>query len=400
MKTREDFQLEPPTSLREIVIDEIHQASYEDWKAGKEVKPITDIDQLMQKIYEKVEKEALAVYHSNEPWALRQWALSNILKDEVVNEATAEMAHGLISPVMEWQSEQPFDPIVYFSKQLIRKSEKTKKGYMLTATRFIGKVGRKRSYTDEDILSYLNYMDKIYDNENTYQQECIRLLQFLRRLPGADRRRDLPIDMPKVPKRKQYVHAFSLEEIEQLCWACVIDNIHYRMVLRLVSATIYGRRVGELTEFKVHLDGGNSWVLFPIRKGGEQVAHPIPESLITLFAVPMDNISEGCLQRWFKQICKKNGIRLPYRGGFHSIRRTVATIVKHCLRSDIDTHKFMRWAEPRELGILAQYDQTRYEDVDRQALSVHPVVKMWEEITPYMLEFNRSYKRLFYDNAH
>lgn len=206
--------------------------------------------------------------------------------------------------------------------------------------------------------------------------------------------------MPKVPKKKRYVHAFTLEELEELCWATVIDNIHYRMVLRLICSTIYGRRVGELTEFQIHLDGANSWVMFPTRKGGEQVAHPLPEKLVPLFSVPFDTISEYCLQRWLRKVCKQAGIELPYRGGFHSIRRTVATTVKHCLRSDIDTHKFMRWAEPRELSILAQYDQTRYEEVDRLALDCHPVVKIWEEVIPYLLKLNTSYQGVFYDNKH
>ena len=172
------------------------------------------------------------------------------------------------------------------------------------------------------------------------------------------------------------------------------------MVVRLIASTIYGRRVGELTSFQIHLDGDKSWILFPVRKGGEQVAHPLPKALVPLFSVPTDTISEYCLQRWFRQVCKRAEIRLPYRGGFHSIRRTVATTVKHAIKSDIDTHKFMRWAEPRELGILAQYDQTRYEDVDKLVLDTHPVVKIWQEITPYLLQMNSSYQGVFCDYAH
>jgi integrase len=401
VKDRKQFEVEPPTSLKEIVRDELIAGGYDDFRRGKPVEPVTDegIDALMQKIYQHVEKQALATYHSNEPWALRQWALSNILKDEIINEATAEMAHGLISPVIEWQGQQEFDPLAYFKDQLTRKSRSTVQGYLLTAARFVGLIGRKRHYTDEDVIRYLKFMDKRYDNDNTYNQECVRLLQFLRRLPGADRGRQLPVDKPKVPRRKKYVHAMTIEDIKELVLACVLDNISYRMVVRLACSTIFGRRVGELTNFQIHLNGANSTILFATRKGGEQVAHPLPQSLVPLFEVPMDTISEGMLQRWLRQICKKAGISLPYRGGFHSIRRTVATIIKHQLRSDIDTHKFMRWAEPRELGILAQYDQTRYEDVDRLVLENHPIVKVWEEALPYILKVNRSYKP-FYDNAY
>ena len=89
---------------------------------------------------------------------------------------------------------------------------------------------------------------------------------------------------------------------------------------------------------------------------------------------------------------------MPYRAGYHAIRRRVATTVKHAIKSDIDTHNFMRWAEPRELGILAQYDQSCYEDIDEQVLSVHPMVKIWQEVMPYLLDMNKSYKS-FYCNV-
>ena len=147
----------------------------------------------------------------------------------------------------------------------------------------------------------------------------------------------------------------------------------------------------------INLDGENSTILFPVKKGGEEVPHPIPPSLLPLFRVPLEPICKAGLQRWLRQICQEIGITLPYRPGYHAIRRRVATTVKHAIKSDIDTHKFMRWAEPRGLSMLAQYDQTRYEDIDKQVLSVHPMVKVWEEIMPYLLDMNRSYRR-FYHN--
>jgi len=350
----------------------------------------------MQAVFRRIEQQALEVYHSNEIWALRKWALENILRDEIVNEAAVKIADALISPVIEWQ-EQSFDPVEYYKQQLARKSEATKRVYLLTATRFVGIVGRKKHYTDEDILKYIRWLDKHYDDNSSYVQDCIKLTQFLRRLPDADRRRELPIDIPKVPKGKKYAHAFTLDELETLCWASVILNLNYKMVLRLVASTVYGRRVDELTNFKVNLDGENSTILFPVKKGGEEVPHPIPTSLVPLFRVPVQPISKAGLQRWLRQICDEIGITLPYRGGYHSIRRRVATIVKHAIKSDIDTCRFMRWADPRELSILAQYDQTRYEDIDKQVLSVHPVVKVWEEVMPYLLDMNKSY-RSFCDN--
>jgi poly-beta-hydroxyalkanoate depolymerase len=59
---------------------------------------------------------------------------------------------------------------------------------------------------------------------------------------------------------------------------------------------------------------------------------------------------------------------------------------------DIDAHRFMRWSEPREFGILATYDQTRYEEIDEAILLKHPFIKIWEDVLPYLLQFNRQYR--------
>lgn len=399
MKTREDFELDttPPRSIRDIVLEEISYTEYD----GKTNNPlqVQSVDELMQAVFARIEQQALEIYHSNEIWALRKWCLEHILTDQIVDEAAVQIADGLINPVREWQDEQDFDPIGYYKQQLVRKSAPTQKAYLITATRFVGIVGRKKHYTDEDILKYTQWLDKKYTDNNSYAQECIKLTQFLRRLPNADRHRQLPIDIPKIPKKKKYVHAFTLDELETLAWASVFLNIPYKMTLRLIAATIYGRRIQELTNFTVNLNGKSGTILFPVKKGGEEVPHPIPESLIPLFRVPVEPISKAGLQKWLRQVCDEIGVDLPYRGGYHSIRRRVATLVKQKIKSDIDTYHFMRWADPRELSILAQYDQTRYEDIDKQVLDVHPMVEIWTTITPFLLDLNRSYKR-FYHNMH
>ena len=76
------------------------------------------------------------------------------------------------------------------------------------------------------------------------------------------------------------------------------------------------------------------------------------------------------------------------------LRRRVATTVRKVCNSDIDAYRFMRWAEPRELGMLAYYDQTRYEEADNSILDKHPIVKVWEEVAPHLLKLNTSYASL------
>lgn len=86
---------------------------------------------------------------------------------------------------------------------------------------------------------------------------------------------------------------------------------------------------------------------------------------------------------------------LPFKAGYHWFRRRVATTVrKVCGGSDIDAHNFMRWAAPRQFSMLDRYDQTPHEETDMTILDKHPVVKMWEEVIPYLLKLNTSYSQL------
>jgi len=99
MKTRDDFKLDLDFTLRDLIEDELLAESVE----KKQPPQFTDesIEALMQAVYSKIERGALEAYKSNEPWALRRWALENILRGEIVSEATVEIANGLIAPVLK-----------------------------------------------------------------------------------------------------------------------------------------------------------------------------------------------------------------------------------------------------------------------------------------------------------
>lgn len=400
MKDRSDFELEQtrPTSIKEMVESELAFTTYK----GKTYPKPESIDEIMERVMQRVEAETLLIYKSKEPWALKAWALSTVFKDtlaqEVANEEAVSIANEFISPILEWQDGQPFDPIDHFMNTLERKSHWTKDTYKRTAARFVAKIGRRRYYADEDVETYLRYASKMFPNKNSYHQECRKVILFLRSLPDpdrpqkSDRNRVLPAGMPERAKKKDmYRPIISLEDIETLVWACVLDHINPNMVIRLVGATVYGRRRSELTEFKVHLDGANSTILFPTRKGGEEEPHPLPQSLVPLFpeeVAPMDGYS---IHRKLRTICKNAGVNLPRRGGYHSFRRRVASTIRK-VASDINAHRFMRWSVPRELTMLDLYDETPYEETDKEILQRHPIVRMWEEAIPYILKFNKKYE--------
>lgn len=401
--TTKDFELEPPDTLRNFIEDQMRDSVDYDLQQGKKVKPITDevIDELMPRVFQWIEKQALEVFKSNEPWALKSWAYSTILKDAV--EVNQTMVEELMSPVVEWQDKQPFDPIGYYRERLDieRKSYRTKECYLLTASRFVAKMGRKRHYTDKDIEEYQKLANKCYPNPDSYYQELRRLLQFLRRLPGADKQRQLPMGMPKMPT-EFYQPIFTKEDVESLIWATVLDNIPANMVVRLLVASVYGARRGELTELRsedINLDGDKSTIFIRTEKGGQRKPQPIPKTLVPLLAVPITPMHGHTIQRQLKRICRKAEVNLPFRGGYHCFRRRTVTEVAEVNPSDVDVSNFMRWAKPRTM--LARYKQTPVEQTDRAILEKHPFVKMWEEVAPYLLSYNSTYEKqkFLYDNT-
>jgi len=392
MLTRDDFKPSLPDSLKELVVSQLIPGD-----KGTLQSALTEdgLEQLMKKVYEKIEAEALAVFKSNEVWALKAWAYSTILKDTIASEANQAMVEELMSPVVEWQNQQPFDSIGYFRELLEaeRKSDRTKECYILSAARFVGMIGRKRHYTNDDIMTYLKWASKHYQNQDSYYQECRRLLQFLRRLPGADRQRQLPMRMPKMPS-EFYQPTFTNEDVEILAWSTVLDNIPYNMVVRLAVASIYGARRSELTQLSsedISLDGGKGSIFIRTKKGGQRKPQPIPQSLFPLFCVPVTPMHGHTIQRQLKKICKDAGVHLPSRGGYHCFRRRTVTTISEVEPSDTNVSNFMRWAKPRTM--LARYKQTPVEVTDTGILAKHPFVKMWSEIIPYLLEFNSSYSQ-------
>jgi integrase len=405
----EDLQPELPTSIREVILDELHAEDYDDFLAGKPVRRLGDpdeVEKLLHRIYEHIERQALDVYGSNEPWALKAWAYSNILQDVVASEETDPMVTELMSPLFEWQNQQ-FDPLAYCRGILELEGLKraTKQAYLLTATRFVLMHGKKHNYTDHEIIDYLIEARKRFPRDeqrdtemnSSYYHECVRLLQFLRRLPDADRNRRLPVRIPQMPA-VQYQPVFSDEEVEELIWSSLIYDLPGDLVVRLAAATIYGCRLGELALLSsdhINLNGdGSSITLLVLKQKGRPVwrTQPIPASLVPLFALPVKPVPRRRLSGAFRNICKTAGVRLPYRGGFHAIRRRVVTEICGIESSELNVHNYMRWAPPRQFNILSIYRQTPAEETDRAILQKHPYVKRWEEVLPFLLRYNSTYE--------
>ena len=144
----------------------------------------------------------------------------------------------------------------------------------------------------------------------------------------------------------------------------------------------------------IHFDDDNGTLYIRTLKGGQRKSQPIPNSLIPLFRVPFDSISDSNLRYKFQRLCRKIGIKLPQCSGFHSFRRRVATDLYEITGSELNVSSFMRWSALRAYSMLNRYRQTPSEITNIAVLKAHPYVVMWEECLPYIFKYNPHYTSL------
>ena len=115
---------------------------------------------------------------------------------------------------------------------------------------------------------------------------------------------------------------------------------------------------------------------------------------MALFDVSVDKITESRLRREFSKLCRKAGVHLPYRGGFHCVRRRVVTSLYEAKVGELALRTFVRWSLGRGLGVMPSYVKIPTEQLDHEVLAVHPFVAIWEQAAPYILMRNRLYREL------
>ena len=403
MKRREDFELDksPPRSLRELVIEQLDYTQ----RDGKTV-PVESVDELLTRIYKHIEAEAIKRFKSNALWAIKAWTYENILRDAAAKAAACTdetLLDELVSPIADWQHGE-FDPIRNFRRTL-ELSERTP-GYikecMRVAHKLVGKYGKKRTYSQEELMEFIDEEHKRY-RTSTYVTRVRQLKSFLESLPEDEhgRRAKLPMRrIPSYPPIEEFDRpTFTGQEIDKLIYWCVLEA-KPDIALRLCIASTYGTRVGELAMLSskhINLDHDNDYdnptIMIPTEKKGRRVPQPIPTELVPLFSVPLSPMTGQRIQRQLKWLCKKAKVPIRPRTGIHSIRRSVAT----ALFEDEDlkelwVYRFLRWAEQGAgLGVMVRYIRTPISETDAKVISKHPYAKMWKDMMmflPHLEQYN------------
>jgi integrase len=394
---RQDLMLDqsPPRSLRELVIEQLDYTQ----RDGKTV-PVASIDELLKRIYKHIEAEAIKAFKSNQLWAIKAWTYEHILEDSTAKQAAItdeSLLDELVSPICAWQKGE-FDPILNFRRtlELSERTRGTIKEYMRVAHKLVGKYGKKRTYSQEELLEFLHDEHTRY-SQGTYITRVRILKSFLDSLPEDETGRQPKLPIKKIPPYPKDLNQpyFTPEEIDRLIYWSVLEA-KPDMTLRLCIASIYGSRVGEmatLSSENINLDHENSSIRIETEKRGMRVPQPIPVELTPLFSVPLKPMKAQTIQSQLKRLCKKAGVATPPRTGIHSIRRSVATVLySNTDLKELSIRRFLRWAEGGyNMGVMPRYVKTPVSVTDREVINKHPYVAMWKDMMqflPYLPQYD------------
>jgi integrase len=368
-----------------------------------------DVLRLLQPLLgEKLEKEALAKYRHNADWAIRgilhdsqqeadtasYWeSLKEKYRSEIAQELTPQqfeqfpieevldrlpgiLEQYIMDMVRQWRDDpRNFDPLEHFHKRLVvqGRSEGTIKEYYALAARFVGQFGRKRSYTNEEIVEFLFSLRK-YMGENSYKTRVAYLRSFI---SAIEPKREFPIKTTKFTG-ETHAPALSTDEVDALILnGCIwLDDIE---LLRLAVMTIYGARVSEVARLSyTNIDLPSKTLTIPLSKRERARPQPIPEFMLNVFSAPVQPCLPDKLQRHLKRWARLAGFLMKRRGGVHSIRRSVATELHGAGVHSLDLYHFMRWQTSHAFGMLPSYIKTPHEVTDLKVLELHPYVETWK----------------------
>ncbi|MBU0778250.1 site-specific integrase [Patescibacteria group bacterium] len=162
----------------------------------------------------------------------------------------------------------------------------------------------------------------------------------------------------------------------------------------LAISTIYGTRkieMVELTQEDVNLKGKT--IHIATAKHGRERTHLIPEEIVPYLECYdfTNRISEfGLFSLWYR-LEYRIGLTHTNQVGFHSIRRTINTILLDYLPETV-VMSFLRWKQRTSSHMPYRYSAQRFvgregvatkvigaaKDVDQKVFDVHPFLNYWE----------------------
>jgi integrase len=263
--------------------------------------------------------------------------------------------------------------------------------YMETAEHFLAWLGDSKEPTDSDFRRYF-----IHRRENNISERTLRKEFFILKKLALSNGWGWPFTKDDTPVSEEEPNAPALppDDIEKLIKARHLYLKQERFFLAM--STTWGCRREELARTKKRDYDDNS-ILIRTAKHGQRVRHLIPDVLKPIFeAYHPKQHTPPALTIMFHRICDKAGVKLGKGYSFHSIRRTLRTLLEWRLAENrlplslvadyqgwSKTTKGIAYGGAPMLGVYAHLEVVSSDPfaVDRLVYPIHPFLPLWEEAT-------------------
>ena len=267
----------------------------------------------------------------------------------------------------------------------------TIKTYLETANRFLTLLGDAKVPTPSDFRRYFTYRREHQISERTLRKEFFHLKKLA--LANGWDWSFVAEDTP-YSEEEPFAPALMPNEIEALIKA---QHLFLKSeCFYLAVSTTWGCRREELSRIKKR-DYDTESILIRTAKHGPRVRHLIPDVLKPIFeAYRLKQHTTTGLSIMFHRICRKAGVEVEKGYSFHSIRRTLRTLLEWGLAENrlplslvadyqgwSKTTKGIVYGGAPMLGIYAHPEVLSSDPfaTDRLIYPVHPFLPWWEEAT-------------------
>lgn len=260
--------------------------------------------------------------------------------------------------------------------------------YLETGANFLTGLDKDREPTDSDFRRYFIRRREQGISERTLRKEFFHL----KKLALANNWVwPFTADDTPYPEEEPYAPTLLPMQVEQLIRARAKLSRAERFFLAIATTWVVRRE--ELCRIKKR-DYDESTILIRTAKHGRPVKHLIPDCLKPIFTDyrPKEH-TPAALTIMYGRICSKAGLKHEKGYGFHSIRRTLNTMLAALLpKNSLDPAMLADYAgwSRKSLGSLyggaAMVGVYRHPEIldtdpygtDRVIYSVHPFLPLWE----------------------
>lgn len=201
---------------------------------------------------------------------------------------------------------------------------------------------------------------------------------------------------PQIGQRDEYKPALDPELIKILIVAAKSGKLATDEAAFLALSSIYGLRRAEMVDLKPEDFAGDT-VFIATVKMGRQRYHLIPPEIKKYLAAHdfSQRYSLTGMDQVFWRIVNNSGLEelKQHRLGWHSIRRTVLSVLHKVGLDPFSVHSFLRWKGGAEgdLAMDTRYHATSFiglegtkvvtleAEGDKEIFEKHPLLAMWKE---------------------